>query len=193
MGELFLWIMLAVVILLIAPISLNIHSHLDVRENKVWFSVRLFNLIKLVGGYMQLTKEGLAIHLSKKKVVILPYNQMLDTRKKFDVTSGFQLTRLRFTVETSGSDQVYGVMIASVLQTISEIAFPVLREKYSWLKPSNCVLLSEQKNFTVSMEMVTVFNLIILFVAIFKKILEAFLQWIREKKSTASWKKQRSN
>lgn len=193
MGELFIWFFFFGMIILFAPIYVNVDSYLDVRENKLWFSVRLYRIFKMIGGYMQLSRDGLAIHLSKRKVIILPYDQMMETRKKFDITSGFQLMRFHVTIETSGADQLYGIFIAAALQSVSGIAFSTLQALHPFLSLKNNVLLSERNNLTVSMQMTTTFNMLVLLVAIGKKLLEVILKWIKEKKSTASWKKLRSN
>ncbi|MFQ7036068.1 MAG: hypothetical protein ACLRTQ_10580 [Candidatus Borkfalkia sp.] len=36
-------------------------------------------------------KEGIAFHLTKKKAVLLPYKELGNTRKKFEITDGFQV------------------------------------------------------------------------------------------------------
>lgn len=193
MSEPFFWIFFATIVLLIVPIWVNIHAHFDVLERKIWFSIRLFHVIKLLGGYILLTNEGFAIHVSKKKALIFPYTQLFTMRKQFEITNGFQLLRLRFTIETNGAERMYGVAIATGLRIIGDVLYPILQTKYPLLSAKNYILLSDKKIFTISMEMVTAFNFVILIIAIIKKILEGILQWIRERKSTALWKKRQNN
>jgi len=181
MGEFFVWGTLIGAIIILFPIFVCIDTHLDVRANKVWFSVRLFYFLKLVGGYMQLTSEGIAIHLSKKKGIILPYSQLLDTRKKFDITSGFQLIRLHSSLETNGANEAYGILIASAFQTASYIVFSFLTAQHPFISLENNILLSRQNNLTVSMHMVTCFNLLILLIAVCKKILEGIINGTKKK------------
>ena len=135
----------------------------------------------------------IALHLTKKKAVFVPYDNMTDTRKKFEITKGFQLWRFHQIVETGGAERVYGVFLATLLQSASAAIFSVLQTKHPFLSLKNSTLLTEEPTLKVTFESALIFNVLILTIALNKKLLEAFLNWIRTKKSTASWKKQQSN
>lgn len=192
MGEFFIISTFVGTLLFLLPLYVRIEAHADVRENKCWFFVGLYRHLKIIGGYGQLAKDGIALHITKKKAIFLPYAKMTDTRKKFEITQGFQLIRYHQSVETGGADSVYGVMLGAVLTATAGTVFSILQTKHPFLSLKSNTLLSNRTELKVSLETEVVFNGLVVTVAITKKLLEALINWIRTKKSTASWKKRRS-
>ncbi len=193
MGELFVYSAFFGALLFFFPVFVYVDAFADVRENKCWFALSLFKLWKVFGGYLQVKKEGIVFHLTKKKAVILPYQEMAPMRKKFEVTKGFQLYRFHQIVETGGEGEPYGVFIGALFMALGGQICSVLHTLHPFLSLKNGVLLTQTPNFKLTLQAVTVFNGLILSVAIGKKLLEAFLNWIRKKRSTASWKKRHSS
>lgn len=190
MGEFFVYSLFFGTLLFLFPIFVYLDAYADVAENKCYFSLSLFKYLKVFGGYLQLKKEGIVFHITKKKAVILPYKQIAPMRKKFEITKGFQLTRFHQIVESGGEDQPLGILIASALQVFFGQIFSVQKTMHPFLSLKNGVLLREGRTLKITLQAATVFNGLILFIAIGKKILEAFLKWIRKKRSIALWKKQ---
>ncbi len=190
MGEFFVWSTFAGFFFTFMPIFLWLDAYVDIPKNRAWFSLSAYRYLKLFGGYGQLDREGIAVHLTKKKAVFIPFDKMADTRKKFEITKGFQLWRFCQTVETGGADAVYGIFIAAFLQSLGGGTFAYLRTKHPFLTLKNDTLLAENACLKFSIETATVFNGFVLGTAIIKKALEALINWIRKKRSTASLKKQ---
>ncbi len=193
MGEFFVWSTFAGFLLTFFPIFLWLDSYVDIPKNRAWFSLSLYRHLKLFGGYGQLDREGIAVHLTEKKAVFVPYDKMGDTRKKFEITKGFQLWRLHQTVETGGAESLYGIFIAALLQSVGGGTFAYLRTKHPFLSLENNTLLSDKACLKFSFETATVFNGFVIGMAFMKKALEVFLNWIRKKRSTAFLKRQRSS
>ena len=193
MGELFVYSLFFGVLFFFFPVFVYVDGYVDVAENKAWFALCLYRRLKVYGGYGELRKEGVALHLTDKKAVFLPYKAMPDTRKKFEITKGFQLWRYHQIVEVSGAEKLYGVMLAAALQSAGAAAFSVLKTRHPFVSLKSNVLLTEQAALKVSVQFATVFNTFILTLALIKKVLEEILKWIKEKKSTASWKRLPSN
>ena len=192
MGEFFVWSTFFGALIFFFPVFLGSDVYLNVRENKAYFALSVFG-VRVFGGYGELYREGAAIHLTKKYAIFLPYDKMGDTRKYFEITDGFQLYKFHQIVETGGADTVYGVLLAAVLQAGGGAAFAYLKTKHPFLSLKNGTVLADEVCLKLTVETVTVFNGLVLTLAIAKKTLEAFLNWIRNKKLTASWKKQRSS
>ena len=180
-------------LLFLLPIFVYVDGYLDVKENKLWFSISLYRHIRAFSGYSQLSKDGIAIHLTDKKAVILPYADMSKTRKKFEITKGFQLWRFHQIIEVSGANKPYGVMLAAVIQAVSAQAFSYLKTAHPFLSLRNSTVLSDRTELKISLQVATVFNGLVLSIAFTKKLLEAIINWIRKKRLETSWKKQRSN
>lgn len=192
MGELFIFSTFLGMLFFFLPIFVYTDGYLDVRENKAWFSLSLYKHFKIFGGYAQLEKEGVAVHLTKKKAVLFEYGKMADTRKMFEITDGFQPYRFHITVETGGAQSPAGVMVASALQAFGGAVFTMVKGKYPFLSLKNGTILAEEPCLKLTVQAVTIFNGLVLTMAITKKILEATLNWIRKRKSTALWKKRQS-
>ncbi len=192
MGEFFIWSTFFGMLLFLFPIFVGLDVYLDLRENKASFAISTFGL-RVFGGYAEVRREGIAIHLTEKFALLLTYDKMGDTRKYFEVTAGFQLYKLHQIVETGGSDKIYGVLIAALLQSGGGAAFAVLRTRHPFLSLKNGTVLADAPCLKLTFETITVFNGLVLTLAITKKIMEALLNWIRNKRLTASWKKQRSS
>ena len=193
MGEFFVWSTFAGFLLTFFPVFLWLDAYVDIPKNRAWFSLSMYRHFKLFGGYGQLDREGIAVHLTEKKAVFVPYDKMADTRKKFEITKGFQLWRLCQTVETGGSESIAGILIAAALQSLGGGTFAYLRTKHPFLTLKNDTLLGEKPCLKVSFETATVFNGFVLGMAFTKKALEALINWIRKKRSTAFLKRQQSN
>lgn len=193
MGEFFIYSLFFGALIYLLPVFVYVDGYVDVEENKCWFSLSLYKHLKIFGGYAQLTKDGAVIHLTKKKAVIIEYAKMTDTRKKFEITKGFQLWRFHQIVETGGAQKPYGVLIAAALQALSGSVFSVLQTAYPFVSLKSGILLTEKTSLKVSLQTAAVFNGLVLTIALIKKLLEALINWIRTKKSTALWKKRRNS
>lgn len=192
MSEFFIISAFVGALLFVLPLSVSIDAHLDVKENKCWFFIGLYRHLKLLGGYGQLTKEGIALHITKKKAVFIPYSEIADTRKKFEITQGFQLMRLHQIVETGGADSIYGIMLGALNTAVAGSLFSVLQTMHPFLSLRNNLLLTHKGEFKITVQGEVVFNALVLTVALTKKLLEAIIKWIRTKKLTALWKKRQS-
>lgn len=192
MGELFVYAFFFGALLFFLPIVLVVDGYLDWRTNKLCFSLRLYRHIKVHGGYAQLEREGVAIHLTRKKALIVPYARMTETRKKLAATKGFQLWRLHIVTETGGANAPYGALIAAAIQAGSSAFFQTLRTKHPFLSLRSSVLLSERKDVKITFESAVIFNGFILTIAAIKKVLEVIINWKR-RKSTISLRERRTD
>ena len=193
MGEFFIWSFFLGMVLFFFPIFVGMDIYVDVPKNRAWFALSVFGL-RVFGGYGEVRKEGVAIHLTKKFAVIVDFIKMRDdTRKYFEITDGFQLYKLHHIVETGGAESIYGIMIAAALQSAGGAAFSVLRTRHPFLSLKNGTGLADHNGLKVSVEVITIFNGLVLTLAFTKKSLEALLNWIRNKKLTALWNARRNN
>lgn len=192
MSEFFVYFGFFGALLYFLPVFLFADVYLDVRENKCWFSLSLYKHFKIYGGYAQMEPDGIALHLTKKKAVFVPYAQMTDTRKKFEITKGFQLWRFHQIIETGGAERIYGIFLATLFQSAIAAVFSVLQTQHPFLSLKNSTLLVENPTLKVTLETALIFNGPVITVALIKKLLEAIINWIRTRKSIALWKKRQN-
>lgn len=112
MGRIFtLFLVIAgAAIFLFAPIVQEFNIFGDLASKKLAFSLYLFGFVKLAGGYVTSYRGGVAVHLSEKKAVLLPYSGMNEERKKFKIFRSFRLISLETSAET-GAEYFAGAAI----------------------------------------------------------------------------------
>ena len=192
MGEFFIVSAFLGALLFIFPQYMRVEAHLDVQENKCWFFGGLYRHIKIFGGYGQLEPDGIALHITKKKAFFIPYDKMADTRKKFEITQGFQLLSFHQVLETGGAESVYGVMLGALSNSVTGTLFSVLQTRHPFLSLKNNLLLTNRSELKITLQSEVVFNGLVLTIALTKKLLEVIINWIRTKKSIASLKKRQN-
>ena len=82
------------------PIPLKIDVYYDMYRRKLSFSIYLFKILRIFGGYIATYKGGFAIHVSNKKAILLPYSKLNSERKRFSFIRTFHLKSLIQTTET---------------------------------------------------------------------------------------------
>lgn len=120
MGRLFFLALglLGVVFLLFFPIYLETDAHYDVNRRKFAFSVSAYKFIPLIGGYLATYAGGLALHVSEKKAILIPYSQMNEERKKFSFMKTFRLKSFILTTETGAEYLLFTAAAQSILHTL---------------------------------------------------------------------------
>ena len=156
MGRLFFIVCSIVLILfflLFFPIYLKTDAHYDMNGRKLAFSIRVYDKIKILGGYIATYKGGLAAHISEKKAVLIPYSDLDNERKRFSIIKGFTLKKLEITTET-GVEYLLKVTFA---QVIFRIYYFILKGKKENL--DNNVWVREEDMLRISAHCVTKLNL----------------------------------
>ena len=161
------------------PITVSLDVHLDLKARKLFFGVRLYGLLRLLGGYIEPRAEGIAVHLSRKKALLLPYGQMLLSRPDLNKLHGFHITEVQAITET-GTD-AHDIFLAAALLSLGNAAGAAFQGK---CRIRNDVLLSTGTRLTSRIKVK--FNLFAVLVLLIKLAMEAFITWMEEKKSTIS-------
>lgn len=170
------------------PIFLNVNVFIDVKQKKGCFGIYLFRFIKIYGGYATLYKSGIAFHLTEKKAVLLPYREIGNTRKKFEITDGFQIYSYHQIVEI-GSRENPGaaLMAAAFTEALSGALFANFFAKKKYLSLKNgTMLMTKSSALKISVNTVAVFNMLVLTMASVKIILEKILGNERKRKKQKS-------
>ena len=157
----FVGIALGICILFSIPILIEGSFHYDMNRKKYAFVIRLYR-IKIVGGYFTIYPGGIAMHITQKKAILLPYKNMNDERKRFAFIKTFRLIRVHLTVETGANYlmpaligtaflRVYLQNKAQFLQTYQSRIWlengDILRISGNWLLFFNLFIVA--KNFIV--------------------------------------------
>ena len=158
---------LSILALLFFPVYLETNAHYDMNGRKFAFSVHLYKIIKLIGGYIATYKGGLAVHVSPKKAILIPYSEMNNERKRFSVIRTFRLKTLTITSET-GAEYLLPVTLAQSAFRIYFFAMGGKKEKIE-----NNLWLTDGDTLRISLHFIIRFNLFI--------ILRNFVKYLKEK------------
>lgn len=190
MGKLIAYGAILWVATVLLPLFLTVDLFADIRMNKVFLSLRLFGLFPFVGGYMTMDKEGIYLHLSKKKAKCFLFSEMKEDKKGKIIAKAFLPLTVRSTVEIGYEDNPTALFLSGyLLQTLSAILYSVFARKMPYLNVRNGVILNEGRGgIKATVHAVTVFNLLTLSIALIKIILEEIVEllWQTKKKRMQS-------
>lgn len=183
MGRLFLYVLLALMItafLLFFPIVVEADIHYDMNRRKFGFAIFLYKAIKLVGGYAATYQGGIALHVSPKKAILVPYSDMDNERKRFSFVKTFRLIAFTLTTET-GAEYLLPISIAhAALHTF----FFIIGGKKENIE--NNLWLTDGDVLRVSLNCVTYFNLFMLICAFIKFLKEKLIILWRKKTNNST-------
>lgn len=157
----------ALILLLFFPIYVELNAHYDMNRRKFAFGVYAYKIFKLLGGYLATYTGGLALHLTRKKAVLVPYSQMDSERKRFSFIKTFRLKKIITTVET-GAEYLFSVAVIDKLSQIWLFTRGVDKNKVR-----NNILLRNGDVLQVSLHALVYFNLFI--------VLKNFFIFLKEK------------
>ena len=178
MGRSFFWIALVAILLLVLlffPIVFHSSAHFDVNRKKFAFSVRLYGNIKLIGGYITTYKGGVALHISPKKAILIPYKEMENERKKFSFFKTLRLIAFTLTTET-GAEYLFPVALAHIILRVYFFSVGGNKEKIE-----NNLWLTDGDVLRISLNVLVYFNLFILLKSFIKFCKEKFRYYVRQK------------
>lgn len=154
------------VMIVFFPVYIETNVYYDINKRKFAFSAHLYKL-KLLGGYISTYKGGFALHISKKKAILLPYAQMNKERKRFSFIKNFHLKSFILTTET-GPEYFIPVALAQI--GIRTYFFLTGGKKE---KIKNNVWLTDGDLLRISLNCVLFFNLFL--------VLRNLLKFLKEK------------
>ncbi len=175
-----LLINLFITVLLFFPIYLDTNLHYDMNRRKLGFGIYLYNFLKILGGYIATYPGGLALHVSDKKAILIPYKQLKDEQKRFSFMRSFHLKTLSVTTE-NGADYLMPVLFTHMF---TRIYFFALNRGNGRIK--NTFWLKNGDELIISVHCTLMFNIFMLLQSLFKFLKEKIkILWLKNiKKST---------
>ncbi len=177
--------LLAVIItfsVLIFPIFLNGKLSLSKENKELKYSVKIFWLFKVLYGYFELDKEGIIIHLNKRKAILIEYNRLLSIRKKFKPLKDYHLLRFNSTLNIGISENELIIDITTFYSIITEILGEYFRFNKPYFKIQNTMNIYEGANMlNLYFSAELVLNLLMVIISAFKIFMEKFIYAIKSR------------
>ncbi len=169
MGRLFFYALalIGILALLFFPVYLETDAHYDMNRRKFAFAVYAYKIIRVIGGYAATYPGGIALHVSKKRAILIPYSQMDSERKKFSFIKTFRLKSFRLTTE-AGAEYL---PLTAVAHSALRITFFIKGGKKEGIE--NNLWLTDGDVLRISLNVLIYFNLFIL--------LKNFIKFCKEK------------
>lgn len=163
----------AFIIVLIFPVFLTAYFYIDGNKKQLYFCLKIFSKIKILSGYIQFIKDGIAIHLTKKKAIIIPYLIKFDLQKTYKLAKEYNVIQFFSIIEHGNVDLIEKYKISMLYSSINNLICPIIQYRKQYLKIKNDLILYElNSKIKVTIKFVLVFNLISIISTIIKIILE---------------------
>ncbi len=153
--------------LLFFPIYIETDAHYDMNRRKFAFAVYAYKAIRVIGGYAATYQGGIALHISTRKAILIPYSKMNSERKKFSFVKTFRLKSFRLTTESGAEYLPLTAVAHSVLRALFFIKGGEKEEV------ENNLWLTDGDVLRISLNCLVYFNLFIL--------LKSFIKFCKEK------------
>ena len=168
--------------LLIFPILLNGNLSFNNIENRINYSIKLFGVFKIIYGYFELDEEGIIVHLTKSKAILIKFTDILSIRKKFKPLKDYHLLKFNSTLDIDVSG--YELNIAFI--TFYSFFVQILGEIFNISKPyfnlNNTINIYENSNvLNYKCNANLVFNLLMIIISALKIIVEKIIYAINNR------------
>ena len=180
-------VVIAVIIIsficIIFPIFLNINLFFSKNLKKLFFSLSIFKIIKF-GGYVEKIKEGFAIHFSEKSAIIVPYKSLFGMGKTIKPLQDYHFIKLKTLLEIGDKEQVLLPMtIGFLINYFNMFLDWFLFNRKPYLDLDNKVSVYEGEDvFNVYLNVLVVFNLLMVLISILKILVGKIIYAIGSKK-----------
>lgn len=173
-------VLLAIIIIfivLIFPIFLNVNFHYSMSDKKMYFQIKVFAFIKVIDGYAQLIDEGVVVHLTKNKAIILPFTKIFDVRKKVEPLKDYHFIKLKTVTEIGVSDSaILPTVLSFSLSFIDKIVCWFLYNFKPQLDVDNRFFVFEGENrLEVFFKLCIVLNVLMIIISAIKILTEKVL------------------
>lgn len=159
------------------PITLKLKSVYfsceEKTDKKIFFSICLYNLIKVFSGYITLEKKCVAIHLTNKKAILIYPSDLLDTGAKYKKLKNFEVYEIKNVIEIGNNveeEQLYFVFL--VKNIVLQLGIYYKNKKDFAFFRNDFILNEQTEGVNIFLATKVVFNLFAILVVLFKKILE---------------------
>ncbi len=169
---------------LIFPLFLNGSLYYANEYKKVFFNIRLFGVVKIIGGYGEFIKDGIAFHLTKNKAIIFTTASVTGMKKKMKPLKDYHFLKIRSVIELGGDNSLEQILGFSFLINYIDL---ILKWYLNNIKPylvyDNKINIYEDKNvFKVYFDSTIVLNLLMVLISIIKILVEKIIYAIKIRK-----------
>lgn len=171
-------------IILIFPIFINVKLMFQSDKSQLFYSIYLFNLIKLVDGYIKFSQSCLINNVNYKKKKIIPYKNLFLMKNQIKFLYDYHVVKITSLINIGVlSNLETKLYLSNFLDFTFNNVIKVVKEYKNYVKTNYFINLIENKNnFEIYISVNFVFNIITLLFSFIKYISEKIKNGKFEKK-----------
>ena len=171
-------------ITLIFPIFINIKIQYLNKEKRLYFTISLYKVLRLLQGYIHLVFDGIAIHLSKFTAILIPYKNLLDMKNKIKPLKDYHVIKLNLSINVGNSESlIFPLFCAFLYRYIEENIKLILYNNKPYVELDGKINVYEGQNlFNFKLQGVAVLNLLMILISLIKIITEKVIYAIKNRK-----------
>ncbi len=169
---------------IIFPIFFSLKGYFSSEDKKLYYSLYIYGFIKINSGYIELIKEGIALHLTNKKAIVINYKSLLGFRKNIEPLKDYHVISLKTLTEIGVKDKIFSYSCgAFIFQYIDSFIKWFLYNKKPYLEYDNRLSLFEGEEFIkFFIQTKIVFNILMILISIIKIVMEKIIYASKKRK-----------
>ena len=159
---------------LILPIFIKVWFNFSGKEKKLFFCITIFGFIKIISGYAEKIKEGIAVHISKNKAFIFTFKNIFDARNKVKPLKDYHVIRFESVTEIgSSSSSMLPLLVSYTASFIDNVLCWFLYNNKPQLHVDNKIFVFEgEDRFEIFCKFNVVLNALMLIISLIKILME---------------------
>ncbi len=171
-------------VLLIFPIFIRFNVAYSNEVSKVFYKVKLFNFIVLFYGYVEKIDEGIAIHLNKRKAIIITNDKIFDVGNKIKPLKDYHVIKFNAQIDLGSKENVIAPLsLAYVINFVAQYFEWFLENSKPYVKYNKVINVYEDEElFLLKTNATFVLNLLMITISIIKILVEKTFYAIKNRK-----------
>lgn len=170
-----------IVCIMIMPLNISVNVAVVKKYRKIFFGIYLYGAIKIFGGYIEKISEGLAIHYTNKKAIIIRSKDLIGARKSIKPFMDYHFVKFKTLTETGVGETVTHLYALLIINFINNATAKILNKKKPYLTIDNGFnLYANEDIFNLFLKSNVYLNLVMIVSSIIKVLTEktvyAFMQ-----------------
>ncbi len=161
-------------IVLIFPIFLNVNIVFNFKYKKVFFALKIFGIIKILSGYIEISKNDVLIHISDKKAILIEFIDLDGVKKSFKPFMDYHFISLRTLTELGDNEnRIIPFFSTFILNYIESILKWLLINRKPYVNFNNYynIYESEDKKAFFGKALITL-NFLMIIISVIKILVE---------------------
>lgn len=169
-------------IFLTIPIKLDFKGYLGFNDKKIFFSSDIFGFFNILSGFINFSNNRLILRLKKHKCTTLKYKDLLPDKVKTDFIRHFDTVNFHSAILFGGEFNEFKAFTTIYVNSLSKIAYQILKYKKPYLKFKNDVfLLEENEPSAIIVKTTEIINFIAIIQIIIKKLYGGIYNYVKGK------------